>query len=132
MDFKDELARYFEDQGAQHAYLFGSMARGKETPDSDCDLAVLMPEPWDPKDGLRCAAVMESELRALCGRPVDLVFLNDASALLRFEVIRYGQVLYTADDSGRQEMEKRARDAYEEYVYIQSFFIEALKERLAS
>ncbi len=132
MEIREKLARYFEAQRVVHAYLFGSMAQGRATPQSDCDLAVQMAEPWDSKSGLRLAAKMEPELRAICQRPVDLVFLNDASPLLRFEVIRFGEVLYSADDQARQEMEKRARDAYEEYVYIQSFFIKELKKRLAS
>lgn len=126
------LGSFFEQAGVRFAYLFGSQADGRATPASDCDIAVLMPEPWDAKLALTRGASMEQELRPLCGRPVDLVFLNGASPLLLFEAIRRSQVLYSCDEDERIFMEMRARDAYEEFVHIQSFYVQALKERLAS
>lgn len=75
---------------------------------------------------------MEPELRTLCGGEVDLVFLNQASPLLTFEVIRHGKVLYSKDEEKRIRRELRARAAYEDYLHFQSFFIQALREDLAS
>lgn len=126
------LEQYFCDRGALLAYLFGSTARGENTAESDCDIAVLMPDPLDPKEALSIAARMERDLRPLCDAAVDLVFLNLASPLLRFEVIRNARVLYSSDERMRLEYEIRARDAYEDFAYIQSFFVRALKERLSS
>ena len=93
---------------AETAYLFGSRSTGKNRPDSDYDLAVLWPEPFDPIEGFRLAARMESELRSLCGGEVDLVFLNQASPLLMFEVVRHGKVLYSSDEDRRIRTEMRA------------------------
>ena len=114
------------------AYLFGSRAEGREQPDSDYDLAVLWPEPFDPLEGFALAARMEPELTTLCGGKVDLVFLNQASPLLTFEVIRHGKVLYSRDEEKRIRRELRARAAYEDYLHFQSYFIQALREDLAS
>jgi predicted nucleotidyltransferase len=126
------LGDYFRDQGAEFAYLFGSQATGKAVPESDFDFAALMPEPWDPMAGFEMAARMERDLSRICGGSVDLVYLNQASPLLFFEVIRNGKVLHSVDEERRIRMELRARGAYEDYVHIQSFFVQAMKENLAS
>ena len=127
-----KLGEYFRSKGAEVAYLFGSRAEGREQPDSDYDLAVLWPEPFDPLEGFALAARMEPELTTLCGGKVDLVFLNQASPLLTFEVIRHGKVLYSRDEEKRIRRELRARAAYEDYLHFQSYFIQALREDLAS
>ena len=127
-----KLEDYFRTEGAEIAYLFGSRATGREHPESDYDLAVLWAEPFDPLEGLRLAARMERELAAICAAEVDLVFLNQASPLLMFEVIRHGLVLFSKDEERRILTELRARAAYEDYVHFQSFFVRALKEELAS
>ncbi len=64
------LADYFKTQPVLKAWLFGSYARGEETPLSDVDLLVQ----YD--DGgvslLKHASIM-CELEDILGRPVDLV-----------------------------------------------------------
>ena len=64
------IAEYFKTQPILRAWLFGSFARGEETPLSDVDLLVQ----YD-KDGIsllkHCAMICE--LEKLLGRPVDLV-----------------------------------------------------------
>ena len=131
-ELADNLRKYFEKEGVEFAYLFGSRAVGREHPDSDYDLAVRWPEPFDAIDGFNVAVRMEGELAHLCDGEVDLVFLNMASPLLTFEVIRHGKILYSHDEERRIRWEMRARAAYEDYLHIQSFFIRAMKEELAS
>jgi len=126
------LHEYFHEAGVEIAYLFGSVADERAHHDSDCDLALLMPEPWDPKEGLTLMTRLRHDLQPLCGRTVDLSFLNQATALFRFEVIRNSQVLFSRDELARIEWEKRTRDDYEDFVHFQSFYIRALKEKLAS
>lgn len=126
------LQDYLRQAGVEIAYLFGSLAQERAHTHSDCDLALLMPEPWDSKEGLTLMTRMQRDLKPLCGRNVDLSFLNQAAALFRFEVIRHGQVLYSSDELARIEWEKRTRDDYEDFIHFQSFYIRALKEKLAS
>lgn len=49
--------------------VFGSVARGEDTEDSDVDLLVDL----SPEVGLVGLAGLERELAALLGRPVDIV-----------------------------------------------------------
>ncbi len=41
-DIKTTIAEYFKTQPVLKAWLFGSFARGEETPDSDVDILVLL------------------------------------------------------------------------------------------
>ena len=64
------IADYFKTQPVLKAWLFGSFARGEETPLSDVDILVLY-------DGggisLLKHAAMLNELEKILDRPVDLV-----------------------------------------------------------
>lgn len=62
---RDIVARY----GLSNLRVFGSVARGEDTPESDVDLLVDVP----PGIGLLTLARCERDLEALLGVPVDLV-----------------------------------------------------------
>lgn len=65
------IADYFKTQPVSQVWLFGSYARGEETPDSDVDLLVK----FDHSNpiGLFAYARMWRELEERLGRKVDLV-----------------------------------------------------------
>ena len=71
------------------AVLFGSMARGQARPQSDVDLGVLL-DPDTPDVRFKA----ETELGRAAGRAVDVVFLNQAPPLLRFEIAKEGILLH--------------------------------------
>lgn len=65
------IADYFKTQPVVKAWLFGSFARGEETPSSDVDILVQ----FDHRQpiGLLRYAGMWREIEELIGRKVDLV-----------------------------------------------------------
>ena len=69
------------------AVLFGSTARGESGPGSDIDLGVLF------EAGQESAAALEVALARATGRRLDIVRLDAAPPLLRFEIARDGRVL---------------------------------------
>ena len=69
-DIKATIAEYFKTQPVLKAWLFGSFARGEETPESDVDILVLLD--YSQRIGLRYFG-MALDLEKLLGRPVDLV-----------------------------------------------------------
>jgi predicted nucleotidyltransferase len=75
------------------AVLFGSTARGQARSRSDVDLGVLL-DPYSP--GLRFQ--VEAELGRAAGRTVDVILLDDAPPLLRFEIAREGVLLFQRED----------------------------------
>ncbi|MBR4678261.1 MAG: nucleotidyltransferase domain-containing protein [Bacteroidales bacterium] len=64
------IAEYFKTQPITKAWLFGSWARGEETPLSDVDILVQYDE-----DGISLLkhAAMICELEKILNRPVDIV-----------------------------------------------------------
>lgn len=65
------IARYLATQPVNRAWLFGSFARGEETPASDVDLLVEFDH--SSPIGLFRYARMHREMEELLGRKVDLV-----------------------------------------------------------
>jgi len=92
------------------AWLFGSLARGSATDDSDVDVAVL---------GLPAASTLEeshlglaADLTSALRRPADLVRVEDASPDLVVRILRDGVLLVDRDPSARIRFEVDARNRY--------------------
>ena len=87
------VGRLLAKAGVEVAILFGSAAKGRLRPDSDIDIGIL------PLPHLAISfneeLALATELERLLGREVDLVRLDTASTLLRFEASQ-GRRLYEA------------------------------------
>jgi len=92
------------------AYLFGSVARGTATPDSDVDLAILHQKA--PEGYLEQPFDLEADLSELVGRQVQIVVLESAPGDLVHRVLRDGKLLVDRDPSARIAFEVRARSEY--------------------
>lgn len=84
------------------AVVFGSVARGEERPGSDVDVGIRL----DP-DSSALRQEVEAALGRAAGREVDVVFLDEAPPLLRFEIGADGIVL--VDREPRAWADFRAR-----------------------
>jgi len=84
---------------------FGSKARGKARPGSDVDVAVLLDGEISLVEELRLRAEVVETLRR---DDVDLVVLNQAPPLLRYEVIAAGARLFARDEEAADRYEERA------------------------
>ena len=71
-------------------YLFGSFGTEYERPDSDMDLAILLPPSTGNRSNLEACRVAVEEKT---GRYVDLVDLGHADAVFRFEIVLTGRLL---------------------------------------
>ena len=65
------IADYFKTQPVVKAWLFGSFARGEETPESDIDILVQYDS--DARISLLTISHMMGELERSTGRRVDLI-----------------------------------------------------------
>jgi predicted nucleotidyltransferase len=72
------------------AVLFGSSARTRQHPESDLDVGIV---PCDPDLPLIAELDLQVGLEHESGRRVDLVRLDRASTLLRWEAARHGIVI---------------------------------------
>ena len=86
------IADYFKKQPVTRAWLFGSFARGEETPLSDVDLLVQFDE--TARVSLLKHASMTNELEALLERPVDLVPIKKLRPSVRANVDNDKKLVY--------------------------------------
>ncbi|MDE5999157.1 MAG: nucleotidyltransferase domain-containing protein [Bacteroidaceae bacterium] len=75
------IAEYFKTQPVSRAWLFGSFARGEETPESDVDILVEYDK--GARISLLTISHMMGELEKSTGRRVDLI---EEGCLLPFAV----------------------------------------------
>jgi predicted nucleotidyltransferase len=80
---RQALLRAARRHGVQVQGVFGSVARGEDTPDSDLDLLVELP----PSMGLFGVGRLQAELEALVGTRVDLVAEADLKPGVRDAVL---------------------------------------------
>ncbi|MEM1944772.1 MAG: nucleotidyltransferase domain-containing protein [Nitrososphaerota archaeon] len=108
---RDGLIRLFEaETDVLAAYLFGSHSRGSPTFESDLDIAVLLRE--TPQKLLDHFLHLLNKLSEVLGDKVDLVILNTAPPLLKYQIIRWGRPIYSRDERARTLFEARTTSEY--------------------
>jgi predicted nucleotidyltransferase len=124
LNIKQRLARLiplFEREGVQLAYLFGSL--GQDQSGHDVDLAILTE--GEPAFRLRSAIA-----ECLGTERLDLVDLRRASPVLRFEIVRTGQLLYTADQALSERFELATLQVYRDTAWLRRRQRAYLRERM--
>lgn len=94
IDF-EKLENIFSNQiEVKAAYLFGSYARGEQKTDSDIDIGILLDENFDRIIKLD----LLTSLTENGFDDVDLVILNNASILLKYEIVKNNNLIYSRSD----------------------------------
>ncbi len=123
----NELEKIFQNyQRIKAVYLFGSYAIGKENKYSDLDLAVLL----DNVDNKMIKLDILAELTANHFDNVDLVVLNHASLLVRFEAVKHNQLIYKRDDFNATQYYSSVVRKYLDFRPLLEIQRKALKERI--
>jgi len=99
---KEILKQYFKKHPEiEVAYIFGSVAQGKENPLSDIDIAIIInPQQINEKMyryGYK-AEVLSDLIKLLKTNNVDLVILNEADILLRHRVSYFSKLIYSKNE----------------------------------
>ena len=74
-------------------YAFGSQAQGTAGPDSDLDLAVLLPGSAEPVSLWELSQQLADQLHG----EVDLIDLRAASTVMQYQIITTGNTLWAKD-----------------------------------
>lgn len=97
-------------------YIFGSYAKGTNTKNSDLDIAILLGE-YTPYDKIN----LISELVGILNRDdIDVVILNDANSILKFQVIKYGKIVYKVSEYEKVIFESKTMDEYMDMEYYRN------------
>lgn len=100
------------------AYLFGSETTGHTRPDSDVDVALLFR--FDSVPATDQLLQIQDDLTSLLKREVDIVVLNEASPIIRMQVLRKGKKLHERDRRAFIRFFVRTVNEYDDLKRIRS------------
>jgi len=111
-------------------YLFGSHAKGASAEGSDLDIAVLFKK--NPVDtlALKETSLFTLELNKSFSSKFDIISLNDAPILLKYEVVAHGQPLYCENETERISFEVSVIKEYIDEEPIRNLYNRALHKRI--
>lgn len=96
------------------AILFGSMAVGRERPDSDVDVAVLAAAPLDAQQKMALIA----DLAQATGRAVDLIDLRTAGEPLLGQILQHGRRLFGSHEAMARLISRHLVEAADFMPYV--------------
>jgi uncharacterized protein YutE (UPF0331/DUF86 family)/predicted nucleotidyltransferase len=126
------LNQLFAQNPVNAAYLAGSLAnRTSFGHITDVDIAILLMDQIKSDQFLDYQLYFFSELaKRLESDAIDVVILNQASLLLKLQVIKYGQILYSRDEKQRVSFETKAVMDYLDFKKLDEIQHQALSRRL--
>jgi len=84
-------------------YLFGSYAKGEQTPMSDVDIAVILNKPTPES---------EAEIGSLASPEIDIVLFHRLPLRIKFEVFKHGKELFVRDEERLLEIKLEVMREY--------------------
>lgn len=113
-------------------YLFGSYAENKSSSLSDVDIGIVFPE----NNGIkRTLSEIYNELYFIFsdifkGKSIDIVFLQNATLELRFDVVKHGENIYCKSKNEKFEFEDNVTMLYMDFKPILNEFNQAILSRI--
>lgn len=117
-----QLHPIFEQNQVKLVYLFGSLAQDRLG--NDIDLAIL-------REGENASALYPAIIELLGTERVDLVDLEAASPVVRFEVIRTGRLIFAVNEQAQLDFELETLRIYKDTNWMRKRQELILRERMA-
>ena len=129
---QSRLNQLFTQSPVNAAYLAGSHSNRTSFGHlTDVDIAILLMEQIKSDQFLDYQLYFFSELaKRLESDNIDVVILNQASMLLKLQVIKYGQILFSRDEKQRVSFETKAVMDYLDFKKFDEIQNQALGRRL--
>ena len=129
---QSQLNQLFVQSPVNAAYLAGTLSnRASFGHLTDVDIAILLMDQIKSDQFLDYQLYFFSELaKRLESESIDVVILNQASLLLKLQVIKYGQILFSRDEKQRIQFETRAVMDYLDFKKLDDMQNRALNRRL--
>jgi len=114
------------------AYLFGSVAKGKEGKLSDVDIAVFLDESLSKKERFNLQLKLMSEISSILKTDkVDLVIMNDAPLSLNYEIIKANYPLLVKDEGKKVDFEHGILSRYLDRRYYEKRWTDEFLKKVA-
>ena len=120
---KDVLIEY---DNIIFAYIFGSFVTGTYRNDSDIDLAIFINENISFDEYME----IKMKLTEVCKKEIDLIILNSATTLLKFEIYKNHILLFTRDKNKESGFKVRTLFEYNDMKRYLDLSYESTIERL--
>jgi predicted nucleotidyltransferase len=132
MEIVGKLRDFFQKnhESINLAYLFGSHAKGRITPMSDVDIAVLLGNKIDPKVYLDIQLELSGRLSSHLDKKVEVVILNRADPRLSYQIIKYGKIVFKKDRNVKANFERKSLNIYFDLKPMFDFYEAKLLERI--
>lgn len=117
------------------AYMFGSTINGRTHADSDVDIAVFLDikEDFNINSSFNLRLDLMNELEKYLQKKAEVIILNTAPILLKYEVMTGGKPVYSINEDKRLEFESLTRRFYFDFKYLLSIhtkhFLNQLREK---
>ncbi len=127
----EQLERFLEKrEEIQFAILFGSIAKGTSNKLSDVDIAVMLAPDFKDSSPYGYQATLTADLmQELKRNDVDVVILNEAPILLKYEIMRYGDFIHIRDKQARIQFQVDTLNQYEDFKHLYRVHEEAFHKR---
>lgn len=111
--------------------LFGSRARGDNNLKSDLDIALLLASNFFEKiNEIDIRIDLSNYFSELTGLESDIIILNSAKPLLKFQILKYGEIIYVKDDFSYASYFSKSLKEYFDFKYYKEYHYKKMKERL--
>ncbi len=126
------LAEFFKSQEyVELAYLFGSTAKDNRGPLSDIDIGVYLSSKLTKGERIEKRLELTAELAGfLKTESIDLVVMNDASAVINFEIIKSNIPVFIRDEDFKLDVEQKVMSLYLDRKYHENLMNRAFLERI--
>ena len=112
------------------AYIFGSVAEDRQGPLSDIDIAVLLNKKLNKRERSRKKLFLIGEISSILKTDnFDLVVMNDAPMLLKYNIIKTGRILKPGRE--RVAMEARLISEYLDRKFYDDMYARLSLERMS-
>ncbi len=120
------VLEYYPD--AQAIYLFGTYGTADEWPDSDVDIAVLLPPEQARRQPQLILTPCHDALENALGKPVDLLNARKVSTVFQKEIVESGRRLYAAEGDAAAEFEMLTLSYYQKLNEERAAILESFHE----
>lgn len=125
----EDLVNFFRsEKRVLVAYLFGSHTKKTQSQESDIDIAILLSEA--PKKLLGHYLYLMDKLFGILGNNVDLIILNTSPPLLKYQVIKHGEVIYCSNEEARIVFEANAQCEYLDFSHATARYDKSFMEHI--
>lgn len=128
MEVGNFIKEKFRKFNIKFAYVFGSLARDEANNMSDIDIAVMFNGNLDSlQDAITRGEIIE-EVKFKFNMPCDVVSLNRASTIMKYNVVQEGIVII--DDESRASFESLALREYWDFKPYSDYYDEQYIKRI--